>query len=159
MTFFLEAIEKELLDSALVKEEFISQENVFLITSALKKVLNTNNFASAFTSSKINRELLPKIGLDLLYETLVIVILAIFSKAFYSIFLKRLKSKISEKGSLENQKKYVIDEVNNIYSLINGLAGMDISKYLSAEDIVNFSKDPKEVINAFQNIITSIDSL
>ncbi len=30
---------------------------------------------------------------------------------------------------------------------------MDISKYLSAEDIVNFSKDPKEVINAFQNII------
>nr|WP_307918372.1 hypothetical protein [Mycoplasmopsis bovis] len=59
-----------------------------------------------------------------------------------------------KKGSLENQKKYVIDEVNNIYSLINGLAGMDISKYLSAEDIVNFSKDPKEVINAFQNIIT-----
>ncbi len=66
--FLSEAIEKELLDSALVKEEFISQENVFLITSALKKVLNTNNFASAFTSSKINRELLPKIGLDLLYE-------------------------------------------------------------------------------------------
>nr|WP_307915910.1 hypothetical protein [Mycoplasmopsis bovis] len=63
-----------------------------------------------------------------------------------------------KKGSLENQKKYVIDEVNNIYSLINGLAGMDISKYLSAEDIVNFSKDPKEVINAFQNIITSIDA-
>ncbi len=87
------------------------------------------------------------------------MILAIFSKAFYSIFLKRLKPKISEKGSLENQKKYVIDEVNNIYSLINGLAGMDISKYLSAEDIVNFSKDPKEVINAFQNIITSIECL
>nr|WP_307940521.1 hypothetical protein [Mycoplasmopsis bovis] len=43
--FLSEAIEKELLDSALVKEEFISQENVFLITSALKKVLNTNNFA------------------------------------------------------------------------------------------------------------------
>ncbi len=43
--FLSEAIEKELLDSALVKEEFISQENVFLITNALKKVLNNNNFA------------------------------------------------------------------------------------------------------------------
>ncbi len=155
--FLSEAIEKELLDSALVKEEFISQENVFLITNALKKVLNNNNFASAFTSSKINRELLPKIGLDLLYELSHSDSGNIFKSVLFNIF-EKVKAKISEKGTLENQKKYVIDEVNNIYSLINGLAGIDISKYLSAEDIVNFSEDPKKVIDAFQNIITSIDA-
>lgn len=154
--FLAEAIEKELLDSVLVKDEFISQENVFQITKAVKKVLNSNTFANAFTSSKINRELLSKIGLDLLYELSHSDSGNIFKSILFSIF-ERVKAKLSEKGNLENQKKYLVKEVNNIYSLITGLAGLDISKFLSAEELIYLSNDPKEVIKAFQNIIGSID--
>ncbi|WP_029513444.1 ABC transporter permease [Mycoplasmopsis primatum] len=155
--YLADAIENQLLNSNLVKDKFISLESVFQISKALKKVLNDNNFVNVFTSGKINNEILPKIGFDLVYELsnnqendgLKSILISIF---------ERIKAKIGEySADLNEQKKYLANEVQNIYEFLKQFINVDLNKYFSADDLVNLSYDPKKVILAIQNIVTSID--
>ncbi|MBZ4218336.1 ABC transporter permease [Mycoplasma tauri] len=151
------AIEQQLLNSELVKFKYISPEHVFALSNAIKESLNENKFANVFISGKINTEILPKIIFDIIHKLSHNQSGDMFKSLIVNIF-ENVKSKIkSISDDIARQKEYLLKEVTNIYSFIEKLTKLNINKYINAEDLVNLSKDPKEVINAIQKIILSID--
>ncbi|WP_406617101.1 ABC transporter permease [Mycoplasmopsis adleri] len=154
--YLANSIEKYLLNFELVKDGFITSEQVFHLTSALKKVLNDNNFANVFSTSKLNKNILPKIAFDLLYELSHNesgdVLLAVFNNIF-----DKAKSIIQSQGNLSKQKIYLTSEVQNLYDIIKGMSNFDLGEYISASDLVNLSNDPAIFIDAVKTIFASIN--
>ncbi|WP_338822620.1 ABC transporter permease [Mycoplasmopsis felifaucium] len=155
--YLAESIEKYILNSDLVKDNFISPDQVIYLANALKVALNNNNFANVFSSSKINTNILPKLIFDLLYELTHNDSGDVFENILISLF-ERVKAKIISSGTtLETQKEYLVSEVNNIFEFIKSLSNIDLSKYVSASDLVNLSINPIAFIDAIENIFISID--
>ncbi|UUD35245.1 ABC transporter permease [Mycoplasmopsis caviae] len=154
--YLASAIEKYLLNFDLVKQQFITPEQVYQLTSVLKKVLNDNNFASVFASSKMNKKILPKIIFDFVYELSHYEGGDVLKSVFFSI-LEQAKAKIKSRSSLVERKAYLTSEVENLYKLIKDIVSIDLSKYLSAQALVDVSHDPNKFIDAIWKIIDSID--
>lgn len=154
--YLANAIEKYLLNFDLVKQQFITPEQVYQLTKVMKKVLNENNFASVFATGKMNKKILPKLMFDFVYELSHYEGGDVLKSLFFSI-LEQAKAKMASKSTLVEQKAYLAAEVNNLYKLLQDLASIDLNQYLSAESLVNVSNDPKIFINAIWKIIDSID--
>ncbi|MGV2392631.1 UNVERIFIED_CONTAM: hypothetical protein O8I53_06495 [Campylobacter lari] len=156
--YLADAIEKYLLNNDLVKDKFITSEQVFSLSVALKEALNVNNFANAFSTSKINEALLPKIIFDFLYYLSHDNTSDTFRSIIINIF-ERIKAKINASGTtLDEKKQYLISEVNNFYNIINSITGINISQYIDATTLVNISNDPIKFIDGLELILTSFDT-
>ncbi|VEU75613.1 Uncharacterized ABC transporter permease MG468 homolog [Mycoplasmopsis maculosa] len=155
--FLTEAIQKYLLNDNLVKENFLSEENVFAFSEALKKALNENNFANSFSTSKINQSQLPKIMFDLLYYLSHDEREDVLKSIFNSI-LEKIKAKIlNSSNELEIRKTYLKSEIKNLYNLIFNLTNIKLSDYISTSNLVDISIDPIKFIDSFKIILLGFD--
>ncbi|WP_027120527.1 FtsX-like permease family protein [Mycoplasmopsis lipofaciens] len=154
--FLINSVEKFLLNYDLVKEKYLTAEQVYKLSKILKKVLNQNNFATVFSSGNFNKAILPKIGFDLVYELSHEQSGDLLKSILFSI-IQQIKITLSDKGDLESQKQYLKNETNNLFNLIYDLTALDLNKYITANSLVELSKDPKIFISSLYDFISSIN--
>ncbi|WP_029608625.1 ABC transporter permease [Mycoplasma simbae] len=149
-------IEKFLLNTDLVKKNFISSENVLELSNTLKKVLNNHNFASVFANGKINKGIITEVIFDLVYELSHHPKGDLAKEIIFNIIQQAI-SQISTSSDLETQKHKLIFEVDAIFKNVQALTQINLSKYITPEGLVNASRDPKIVVQAIQSLLGSFD--
>ncbi|WP_025755381.1 ABC transporter permease [Mycoplasmopsis cricetuli] len=152
----LDYIEKTLYNSDLVKEEFLSKESIYNLIDAFSKVIIRNDFARVFSSGNINFIIIPKMLLDLIYELSHNQKGDYFTKIIISI-LDRIEFLINQKITLNDKKIYLKDQIENLFTFINKVFGVNLFSTILPETLVNISNDPIIFINALKELVLSFD--
>ncbi|MBU4691736.1 ABC transporter permease [Mycoplasma sp. ES3225-GEN-MYC] len=151
-----QTIEKYLLNSDLVKKQFLMSEQIIEIAKILKKVLNQHNFAAIFANGKMNQGIMAELGFDFIYELSHHEDGDLLKSLLFGV-LQQVVKDIQSRGNIFEQRKYLISQVNNLFANIKTLTNFDLSQYITAEALVNSSKDPIKVVESFIKIVNSID--
>ncbi|QNM93646.1 ABC transporter permease [Mycoplasma sp. Pen4] len=152
----IENMEKNFLDSDLVKEGFITKDQVLALTHGADYGFTQNNFAKIFSSGSINFNILPKIILDALYDITHNAQGDYLSKIFVTFFTN-IKNKISVHATLEAQREYIaaqIDKLFNVLELFDTMIPRDVFVPLK---LVKYVKNPITFIDSIIGLINSID--
>ncbi|WP_406614091.1 ABC transporter permease [Mycoplasma corogypsi] len=152
----VDKIQKALLDTDLVSKGYISKELIYIVTDALLKSFDANNFARVFSSGEINLNSLAKIGLDTVYSLatnpnnnyLRLLLRGIFEKV-----LQNLKTL----NTVEAQKQYLSENITKLANFIKLVSGLDLTQIFEPENLINFSTDPVIVIESILSFINAID--
>ena len=153
---FMSNLEKYLMTSELVKNDFLTTQQVYDLVKSTTKILNKHKFYNVLLNSQIDKNVIEKIVIDLMYELTNNkngnIVESIIKKIFNrSAELIRLNS------GVENQQKYLIDELNKIYKMLKNIFNFDLKEFLSVEELVKISKDPVKVIDFINKFFDAID--
>ncbi|WP_027334230.1 ABC transporter permease [Mycoplasma elephantis] len=152
VNFMVSNVERVLLNLDLVKNNFIDVEFISKFVSVGKKILEESNFGKVFATGKINLKIIPILMIDIFYELSNEnpgIINKLFSNFFQQVNLQILNQ--------PNFEKYFEKEFNKMNYLFDKVFGFSILKKIPAETLLNISKDPREMIQAFSDLINSID--
>ncbi|WP_029906316.1 ABC transporter permease [Mycoplasmopsis opalescens] len=152
----VEIIENWLITSDLVKDKFLTINQVVRVAPILTKVLDKHQFANVFTQAKLNKGILPELIFDLLYELTNEENGNLVDEIFFSLFTK-IKTKISSLSDIDDQKEYLTKELKNLFNIIKTFTKLDLSVYIDPRSLAESSKDPLLVIQSFEKIISSIN--
>ncbi|QBF34679.1 ABC transporter permease [Mycoplasmopsis phocirhinis] len=151
-----QTIEKYLLNSDLVKKEFLSVDEILQVSKIIKNVLNKHNFAAVFANGKINKGILPELIIDFAYE-LSHSPSGDLLKTLISKILLQANKQISNVTDIEAQKEFLTAEVKNLFNTIKALTNIDLDKFLAPQTLAKSSVLPSKFINSFLKIINAID--
>lgn len=149
-------IQKYLFESDLIKKGFLSKEEVYTLIESISVVIDKNNFAKIFSTGNINLIVIPKMALDLVYELSHSPNGDYLTKILTSI-LNRVKQLILEQGSLENQRNYLIGQIENLYKFIEKISGQNASVFIPPTKLAYLVKDPIKLIDSVIAIINSFN--
>lgn len=156
ITPFMEYLEKYLINSDLVKNEFISIEQVYEIVKSATKVLNNHKFYNSLLNSQIDTKTLTKIIIDLVYELSHNqngdLIKSILDKLLFR------SSKLIEIQVGNNKKQeYLIKELTKLFNFFSSVFKVDLEQIISPTEIVKISEDPIVVVDGLRDLIKSVD--
>ncbi|WP_036463874.1 ABC transporter permease [Mycoplasmopsis sturni] len=149
-------IQKMLYESDLVKNNFLTKEEIYVLMDSINAVLRKNNFARIFSSGNINVAIIPKMALDLIYELSHNHDGDYVTKIFNSL-LTKIKNLISEKPTLKEQKEYLTKEVQKFFNFTEKIFGFTITNSIPIDTLVNLSKNPIVFIDGILEMIQSLD--
>ncbi|VEU76329.1 ABC transporter permease [Mycoplasmopsis columboralis] len=152
----LEYIQKMLYESDLVQKGFLSKEEVYAIIEGANYAINENDFARIFSSGNINLIVIPKMMLDLVYSLSHNPKGDYLTKILDSILKKSIEI-LNEQGTLEQQKSYLKEQLNNLFTFVKGVFGTDLSKFIAPQTLIDLSKDPKVFLQSLRDIVASFD--
>lgn len=156
-----------LVNSPLVVEGFISEEDILKLFVSVRQAMEANNFQNIFKQGKIINAELQKTLFEALY-------LANeqngpqFIKSIIVKFANNVKNKVLYKDfsakkerSIEEQKDYFKVEATKLITFAKQFMGLDIlaaiNEALSLTNVINYIKSPTEFIDAIVNLIESVD--
>lgn len=153
---FMQSIEKYLMNSDLIKNEFITVQQMYELVKAATKVLNKHKFYNVLLNSQIDKNLVEKIVIDLFYELTSNKNGDIVKSILLRIF-KRSAEIIRVHTTIDKQKNFLIKELNKLFNILNQLLDFDVTKILSSEEIVKISNDPIKVLTFLNELVDSFD--
>ncbi|RIV16723.1 ABC transporter permease [Mycoplasmopsis gallopavonis] len=151
----IDSVEKSLLSTDLIKDSFITKEQVYSLSRAFEISIEKNNFAKVFSSAQINFNILPKMILDGIYELAHDPNGDQVAKILITI-LNRIKEKILAQNPSQ-RKEYLTNEIQKIDNFVSTAFGSSFTFGLPWKNLVDLSKDPIVVIDNLIKIINSIN--
>ncbi|WP_406615567.1 FtsX-like permease family protein [Mycoplasmopsis hyopharyngis] len=153
---FMQSIEKYLMNSDLIKNEFITVQQMYELVKAATKVLNKHKFYNVLLNSQIDKNLVEKIVIDLFYELTTNKNGDIVKSILLRIF-KRSVEIIKVNPTIDKQKNFLIKELNKLFNIFKQMLNIDITKIFSSEEIVKISHDPIKVLTFLNELVDSFD--
>ncbi|QGZ97996.1 FtsX-like permease family protein [Mycoplasma sp. NEAQ87857] len=149
-------IQKALLDTDLVKNGFLTKEEVYGLTNALLKGANLNGASRVLSSGEINLNILPKWTLDTIYFA-THNSNRNYLQSIMNTFLNRIKQKILEQP-LDQQKEYLGTQIEKLFNFIKHFTNVDFNEWIfQPKDVIKLIKDPVDLINSLILIFNSFD--
>ncbi|VEU77193.1 ABC transporter permease [Mycoplasmopsis columbina] len=152
----IEVMEKILLNLNIVKSGFLSSDLVYKLMPVFEVALDEINFSRVFISGKIDNSTLPKMGAILLNK-MASEPSGNLVKALFKDVFNKIKTELRTKTTVEEQKAYLIEQVNNLLKGFAALTGGEQKEQPLVASIINLFNDPIQIFDLLSNLLDSID--
>ncbi|MEA4115359.1 ABC transporter permease [Mycoplasma sp. 744] len=150
--------EKIIVDLDIVKKGYIKSNIIYKIIPLLETALDDVNLASVLTTGKIYSKTIND------FLTKIIFYLTNHNSGdllniLINDFIDAIKKEISTIKTLEKQKEYLAQQIDNLFLLFNKLNNSKSNQnYNYGKIFVNYINDPVKFFDFIQEIINSIDT-
>ncbi|WP_036438055.1 ABC transporter permease [Mycoplasmopsis gallinarum] len=157
VNYLIEILKNNLLNSSLSKQVFLKQETILELLNILKESMDMVNFGQTFITGQLDNTKLTAMILNAI-EKMSTHQNGDLLKIIINEFLERIKNLILDQGTINEQKNYLIKQLNNLIQTISLITNSEILSNNFIETTVNLSKDPILFINATKIFINSFDT-